>query len=323
MTRAAPARIRGCSRRPSTCCPTWASSPAPFRAGLVAGGPVDGTAPTAAITSPTAGDTLPGNGITVSGTAADTGGIVASVEVSVDDGATWQKATGTSRLEPHLLGGRGTDHGPGASDRRFSQSRHAGERQLRCQRAGLPMLACSTTVHGGRPGHRDKPRTRREVPLRRGWRQSPASASTRRAGNTGPHTGKLWSTEGTNLGSVTFSSESATGWQEAALPTRSPIEADTTYVASYHTTSGHYATGTSFASAGDDNPPLHALQDGVDGPNGVYRSALADLPEQDLRVVELPRGPRLRMRSVPTRRRLPSPHARPRPTPRASPCPRT
>src|SRR4029079_5252493 len=33
---------------------------------------------------------------------------------------------------------------------------------------------------------------------------------------------------------------------------------------------GHYAVGTSFAGAGVDNAPLHALQDGVDGGNGVY-----------------------------------------------------
>ena len=42
-------------------------------------------------------------------------------------------------------------------------------------------------------------------------------------------------------------------------------------MASYHTTVGRYAVGTSFASAGVDNAPLHALQGGVDGPNGVYR----------------------------------------------------
>ena len=67
------------------------------------------------------------------------------------------------------------------------------------------------------------------------------------------------------MGTVTFSGESATGWQEAPFATPIAIAADTTYVASYHTTSGNYATGTSFAAAGVDNPPLHALQDGVDG----------------------------------------------------------
>ena len=91
------------------------------------------------------------------------------------------------------------------------------------------------------------------------------------AGNTGTHTGTLWSNAGASLATVTFTGESATGWQEATFDTPVAIEADTTYVASYHTTVGHYAIGTSFATAGVDSPPLHALQDGVDGPNGVYR----------------------------------------------------
>ena len=91
------------------------------------------------------------------------------------------------------------------------------------------------------------------------------------AGNTGTHTGRLWTTAGASLGTVTFSGESATGWQEATFDAPIAIDANTTYVVSYHTTSGFYATGTSFAAAGVDNPPLHALQGGVDGPNGVYQ----------------------------------------------------
>ena len=97
------------------------------------------------------------------------------------------------------------------------------------------------------------------------------------ANNTGTHTGTLWSTAGTNLGTFTFSGESATGWQEGTFDQPIAIEADTTYVASYHTTSGYYATGTSFASAGVDSPPLHALQEGMDGSNGVYQYSAGGL----------------------------------------------
>ena len=80
------------------------------------------------------------------------------------------------------------------------------------------------------------------------------------SGNTGTHTGNLWSTDrARTLATVTFSGESATGWQEATFSSPIAIDANTTYVASYHTTSGNYAIGTSFASAGVDNPPLHAL----------------------------------------------------------------
>ena len=70
------------------------------------------------------------------------------------------------------------------------------------------------------------------------------------SGNTGAHTGNLWTTGGTNLATITFTGESATGWQEMLFASPVAIDADTTYVASYHTTSGHYAIGTSFASCG-------------------------------------------------------------------------
>ena len=89
--------------------------------------------------------------------------------------------------------------------------------------------------------------------------------------NIGPHKGTLWSASGERLATVTYGSESATGWQEAAFSTPVDIQPNITYIASYHTASGRYATGTSFASAGVDSPPLHALREGVDGSNGVYR----------------------------------------------------
>src|SRR3954471_22217782 len=53
--------------------------------------------------------------------------------------------------------------------------------------------------------------------------------------NTGQHTGSLWSSSGTLLGTVTFGTESASGWQEATFPAPIAISAATTYVASYHT----------------------------------------------------------------------------------------
>jgi Big-like domain-containing protein len=57
----------------------------------------DMSAPTSAITSPTAGATISaGVATTITGTASDTGGSVARVEVSVDGGATFSAATGTT-----------------------------------------------------------------------------------------------------------------------------------------------------------------------------------------------------------------------------------
>ncbi|WP_433380440.1 DUF4082 domain-containing protein [Actinoplanes sp. CA-142083] len=90
--------------------------------------------------------------------------------------------------------------------------------------------------------------------------------------NTGTHVGHLWSATGTNLGTVTFTGESASGWQTATFASPIAVSANTTYVASYYAPNGRYSGDEgAFASAGVDNAPLHALRDGVDGPNGVYR----------------------------------------------------
>ena len=92
------------------------------------------------------------------------------------------------------------------------------------------------------------------------------------AANTGTHIGNLWTSTGTLLGTVTFTNETASGWQQATFATPISIVANTTYVVSYYTPAGHYSDNVGFfASAGVDNPPLHALANGVDGPNGVYR----------------------------------------------------
>ena len=90
-------------------------------------------------------------------------------------------------------------------------------------------------------------------------------------GNTGTHVGHLWSSTGQLLGTVTFSGETTTGWQQATLSTPVSISAGTTYVVSYYAPAGHYADDTGyFSGSGVDNGPLHALADGVDGANGVY-----------------------------------------------------
>ena len=49
------------------------------------------------------------------------------------------------------------------------------------------------------------------------------------------------------------------------------VTAGTTYIISYFAPNGHYSADSSyFASQPVDNPPLHALANGTDGPDGVY-----------------------------------------------------
>ena len=88
--------------------------------------------------------------------------------------------------------------------------------------------------------------------------------------NTGTHIGSLWTTSGTLLASATFTSETASGWQQVNFSTPVAISANTTYVASYLAPKGHYSdTSSGFASAGVKNPPLQALANSV-SVDGVY-----------------------------------------------------
>jgi methionine-rich copper-binding protein CopC len=90
-------------------------------------------------------------------------------------------------------------------------------------------------------------------------------------GNTGTHVGHLWSSTGELLASATYINETASGWQQANFDKPVPIDADTTYVASYFAPNGNYAATIShFSDSGIDSWPLRALKDGEDGSNGVF-----------------------------------------------------
>ncbi len=96
--------------------------------------------------------------------------------------------------------------------------------------------------------------------------------------NTGTHTGKLWTSGGQLLASVTFTGESASGWQQANFSTPVAIQANTTYIVSYYAPNGHYSADGAFFTKGVDNYPLHGLASGVDGLNGVYRYGTSAFP---------------------------------------------
>jgi Domain of unknown function (DUF4082)/Bacterial Ig-like domain len=83
--------------------------------------------------------------------------------------------------------------------------------------------------------------------------------------NTGTHVGSLWSSTGTLLATGTFNSESASGWQQLTFTSPVAINANTTYVVSYHTDVGHYAITSGGLSSAVTNGPLTALAGG-----GVY-----------------------------------------------------
>jgi len=88
--------------------------------------------------------------------------------------------------------------------------------------------------------------------------------------NTGSHVGHLWSSTGTLLATVTFTGETASGWQQANLSTPVAITAGTVYVVSYHTNVGHYSEDDYFFNTAYDSVPLHAPASSSTNPNGVY-----------------------------------------------------
>jgi uncharacterized repeat protein (TIGR01451 family) len=101
-------------------------------------------------------------------------------------------------------------------------------------------------------------------------------------GNNGTHIGLLYSSSGTLLAQATFTGETASGWQQVNFSTPVAITANTVYVAAYFSTTGFAYTLGYFTSTGVDNAPLHALADGVSGPNAVYAyGSAAQLPTGD------------------------------------------
>jgi hypothetical protein len=249
--------------------------PATLVAGLVAASAsADTTAPTAAIGTPSGGSTVQsGAAVTISGTAADAGGVVGGVEVSTD-GATWHPATGrgdwTYTWRPGV---------PGSATiraRAVDDSANVGAAVSVPVTVAPRSCPCSIWDAAATPSTPSDPDTAAvEVGVK--FRADVNGQVTgirfyKGSGNTGTHVGHLWTVGGTLLGTVAFSGETASGWQQATFGAPIPISAGTSYVASYHAPNGHYADDTGyFAVAGHDSTPLRALADGVDGANGVYR----------------------------------------------------
>ena len=91
---------------------------------------------------------------------------------------------------------------------------------------------------------------------------------------TGTHVGRIWTTGGTLLASVTFTGETASGWQQQALATPLAIAANTEYIVSVPTGSnGRLVATVNLLAAGLNNGPLHApagTQAGTGQPVGSF-----------------------------------------------------
>ncbi|MDX6654821.1 MAG: hypothetical protein QOH18_1535, partial [Solirubrobacterales bacterium] len=236
----------------------------------------DHTAPTAAITSPTQGKSLKnGESTGISGTAADVGGVVAAVEVSTDGGATWHLANGTTSWTYNWNVDRANSATIKA--RAVDDSGNIGS-----PTAGTTVaISCPCSMLGSttpaKPDGGDASSVNVGVKFKsevsgkiEGVRFYKATA------NTGTHVGSLWTAEGKLLAQATFTSETASGWQQVKFAEPVQIQANTTYVASYYAPNGHYSDSAwqlaeppASGSTMLDHSPMHILSDS-EGGNGVF-----------------------------------------------------
>ena len=112
-------------------------------------------------------------------------------------------------------------------------------------------------------------------------------------GNTGTHVGSLdeWRTK---LSSVTFTGETATGWQQATFSAPVSVNANTTYVASYYAPVGRYALNANYFANSATTQSAHRASER----HGWWKRGLQvrrqRLPEQYLPVQQLLGGRRFR-----------------------------
>lgn len=242
---------------------------------IIATQSTDHTAPTAAITGMSTSTVLEGQTVTVTGTASDVGGVIGGVEVSTDSGSTWHPATA-------VVGKANTTWSytfkAGASGVVNIEARAVDDSlNLGAPGAGVPLtITPSSNLTIFSPT--DVPTVlvnNDPESVELGVKFVSASSGEitgirfyKSAQNTGTHTGSLWTSTGTLLASATFTSETASGWQQVNFATPVRITAGVTYVASYHTDVGAYSsTDFYFDNQGTTNGSLTATGSGL---NGVY-----------------------------------------------------
>jgi hypothetical protein len=214
----------------------------------------------------------------IMGTATDVGGgVVGAVEVSTDHGQTWHPAVGrenwTYDWTPLSVTGSATVMVRASDD---SANVQATPGSIGFNVAGGPTLWTDLTV--------PVPTTHNDTaPVEVGMKFQADVAGYitgvrfyKGLNNTGTHTGSLWSRDGKQLASVTFTNETPSGWQQARFSSPVRILANTTYVVSYYAPNGAYtATANFFKTGTNRGGPLRALADGIDGPNGLFIYAAA------------------------------------------------
>ncbi|WP_141783292.1 DUF4082 domain-containing protein [Ornithinicoccus hortensis] len=248
---------------------------------VAASASTDTIAPNTTITAPIAGTHMPiGSPVTVTGTAVDSGGgIVASVEVSVDGGESWHLATGREAwsyvFTPMVIGGLTVQA------RAVDDSCNIGQVATVVLEGAPRGYPCAIWAEGAVP---ETQSVNEAEPIEVGVRfQAEIDGFVtglrffKGQGNTGLHVGTLWSADGSQLASATFGEETESGWQQVSIPGVA-VSAGTTYVASVFMPVGRYAGDAGYFQSAYELPPLRALANGEVGGNGVYRYGAPGFP---------------------------------------------
>jgi hypothetical protein len=263
------------------------AQPATLQSGLTAAqASTDATAPTSQITVPSNGATVQAGSVTVQGSATDAGGgRVGAVEVSIN-GGPWQTAKGRESWSyawrpnsegQFTLRSRAVDDSGNVGNPSAGVNVTVGPRE--CQTAS----PCTIWGDNETPSNSTVNNDGQPIEVGVKFRSDTDGFITglrfyKGAQNTGTHVGHLWTGTGQQLAEATFTAETASGWQKVTFDEPVAVTANTTYVASYHSGSGFYSADSNYFTSAVDNPPLRALANGVDGPNGVYKYGASGFP---------------------------------------------
>jgi len=231
---------------------------------------------------PRPGDELPaGVELTVSGGASNGETGVSSVDISVDGGATWHRATPVRSAEEWTY--TFTPTGPGmltiatrATTGTVQETPPASTTIKLVPAVAAQPCPCPVRWpdRGAGLGPNEDPDPQ-AVELGLKFQTDRPGVITgvafrRYPANVGPFLAHLWTADGDMLAEATMNTSDGFPYLRFATPV--PVDADQTYVASYYTPSGHYASTDAFFT--DTDPALDAAPFRIfalpDGPAGVY-----------------------------------------------------
>ena len=248
---------------------------------VVAAASSDVVAPISTISFPTQGTSIQKNvPINITGSSSDAGGVVAGGEISVDGGVNWIPVQGTTNwsfaFTPATVGllnilSRGFDDSGNMEGTGTAPASNAVNVTVTESSAACPCSIFLPSITPANVQANDGQAIEVGVKFQSNTNGFITGIRFYKALNdNGIHVGHLWSGSGTSLAVATFTNESNSGWQQINFSNPVAVTANTTYVASYHSSANKYTFTQNFFNIAIENGPVKALADGESGPNGVY-----------------------------------------------------